>query len=306
MLQGYMMAKDRLWQMEFLTHVAAGRVSEIIGEKAVNFDIEQRKKGMLYAANNALELYQSDTIMKRLLDDYTAGVNAYIDQLSTTDLPIEYKLLNYYPEKWTTLKCILIQKLMANDLTGDVDDFKNTAFKKDFSFEIFKELFPTFPDSVDAIVPNASIDNILVTQQSNTNKPENSNISNPLNNPKKTTNKPNPIPTFIAPTDNDTVSFLDELKPDRRNGSNNWAVSPSKSEDSSAMLCNDPHLALRLPSIWYQVHLTCPNMNVYGVSLPGAPLVVIGYNQSIAWGVTNASRDVLDYYKMNTSWIVHG
>jgi penicillin amidase len=233
-----------------------------------------------------------------LLDDYTAGVNAYIDQLSTTDLPIEYKLLNYYPEKWTTLKCILIQKLMANDLTGDVDDFKNTAFKKDFSFEIFKELFPAFPDSVDAIVPNASIDNILVTQQSNTNKPENSNISNPLNNPKKTTNKPNPIPTFIAPTDNDTVSFLDELKPDRRNGSNNWAVSPSKSEDSSAMLCNDPHLALRLPSIWYQVHLTCPNMNVYGVSLPGAPLVVIGYNQSIAWGVTNASRDVLDYYKI--------
>lgn len=294
-LQGYIMAKDRLWQMEFLTHVAAGRVAEIIGNKGIEFDVKQRQKGMVYAAKNSLELYQNDTVVKRLLDDFAFGVNTYIDEMSASELPIEYKLLNYKPEKWTPLKSILIQKLMADDLTGDVDDFKNTAFKKDFSLDIFKELFSLFPDSVDAIVPYASAASAFNATTKESKIPT-------LYQPKQT-NTNAPRPAFIAPKptsldDNDTATFLNNYVPKRENGSNNWAIAPSKSEDSTALLANDPHLQLRLPSIWYQMHLTCPKFNVYGVSLPGSPLVVIGFNEHIAWGVTNASRDVLDYYKI--------
>ncbi|MEK7730162.1 MAG: penicillin acylase family protein, partial [candidate division KSB1 bacterium] len=79
---------------------------------------------------------------------------------------------------------------------------------------------------------------------------------------------------------------------------NNWAVSGSKTASGYPILCNDPHLALTLPSIWYEMQLVSPEVNVYGVTLPGTPAVIIGFNQSIAWGVTNAGSDVLDWFEI--------
>jgi penicillin G amidase len=81
-------------------------------------------------------------------------------------------------------------------------------------------------------------------------------------------------------------------------GSNNWAVHGSKTATGAPILCNDPHLTLSFPSIWYVVHLNAPGVNTLGASLPGAPNVIIGYNDSIAWGVTNAQRDLVDWYKI--------
>ena len=81
-------------------------------------------------------------------------------------------------------------------------------------------------------------------------------------------------------------------------GSNNWAISPNKSYSGNAILANDPHLGLNLPSIWFAIQLSSPNQNTYGVSLPGSPGVVIGFNEKIAWGMTNATRDVIDWYKI--------
>ncbi|MBU7029220.1 MAG: penicillin acylase family protein [Theionarchaea archaeon] len=79
-------------------------------------------------------------------------------------------------------------------------------------------------------------------------------------------------------------------------GSNNWTVAPEKSASERAMLCNDPHLSTTLPPIWYQAHLVSPTYNVAGVTFPGAPCVVIGRNQYIAWGLTNTGADVIDFY----------
>ncbi|MBU7041209.1 MAG: penicillin acylase family protein [Theionarchaea archaeon] len=79
-------------------------------------------------------------------------------------------------------------------------------------------------------------------------------------------------------------------------GSNNWAVSPQKSQSGRPMLCNDPHLSTTLPSLWYQVHMVSPSYNVAGVTLPGTPCVLIGRNQRIAWGLTNTGADVIDFY----------
>jgi penicillin G amidase len=91
---------------------------------------------------------------------------------------------------------------------------------------------------------------------------------------------------------------LNYPQPPAELGSNNWAVSGKKTKKGFPILCNDPHLGLRLPSLWYEIQLVTPTQNVYGVSLPGSPGVIIGFNQDVAWGVTNASRDVLDWYKI--------
>jgi penicillin amidase len=82
-------------------------------------------------------------------------------------------------------------------------------------------------------------------------------------------------------------------------GSNNWAVHPDKSASGAALLANDPHLPTNLPSWWLEMQLTGPGVNVYGVTLPGAPGIIIGFNEHIAWGVTNAGRDVKDWFKLD-------
>jgi penicillin amidase len=103
---------------------------------------------------------------------------------------------------------------------------------------------------------------------------------------------------FFGKSSKEPVLAEEKERPDPNNGSNNWVVAGSKTQSGAPILCNDPHLELSLPSIWYEMQLHGPNSNTYGVSLPGSPFVIIGFNDSIAWGVTNAQRDVKDYYRV--------
>ena len=93
--QGYITAKHRLWQMEFQTYASGGRLSEIIGEKALNYDRAQRRKGMVFGAENALEKMKEDPEILQFLEAYSQGVNSYINSLNVRDYPVEYKLLDY-------------------------------------------------------------------------------------------------------------------------------------------------------------------------------------------------------------------
>ncbi|MGB0368245.1 MAG: penicillin acylase family protein [Flavobacteriales bacterium] len=266
-LQGYLTAKDRLWQMEFQTHAAAGRLSEIVGEKALDFDLEQRRIGMGWAAEKAMTLIPEDSTSKEVLQAYAEGVNHYIASLQPHQLPVEYKLLNYKPEPWSEIKSSLLLKYMAKMLNGTERDRPNTEAYKLLGPEMFNRLFPdqNYLDApiVAGFAPDTSLvkteDEVAVATKGSWNKGE--------------------IQPHIV-------------------GSNNWAVSGSRTENGVAVLCNDPHLRLSLPSIWYEVQLHGPNVNCYGVSLPGAPGITIGFNDSISWGVTNAGRDVKDYYNM--------
>lgn len=264
-LQGYLTAKDRLWQMEFQTHAAAGRISEIVGDKAKEFDMEQRRIGMLWSAERALEFVEQDSLSRSILNAYTAGVNAFIDELQPRDLPVEYKLLDYKPERWTNLKSTLLLKYMAKMLTGTERDRPNAEALKLLGTDLFNELFPEQTKLNDPIVPSFSVDSSVQSE--------------PLHAwiPSSTWETPEIQPHFI--------------------GSNNWAVSAQRTAFGKTILCNDPHLKLSLPSIWYEIQLHGPSVNCYGVSLPGAPNVIIGFNKNIAWGVTNAGRDVQDYYQ---------
>jgi len=271
-IQGYLHAKFRLWQMEFQVYAASGRLSELIGRKALNYDREKRRLGMVYAAELEAKEMDKDPVTRVECNAYTAGVNAYIESLKESELPVEYKIINYKPEKWSNLKTALFLKQMTFDLDGDETDFERTNIKAVFGLEDYEKMFPVTQDSLDPIIPKGSIyppPSLTITQPK---------IADSLYFQRKDT-------TFIVPQ-----------KPKKDNGSNNWAVSGKKTKSGAPILCNDPHLGLNLPSLWYEMQISTPSFNVYGASLPGGPGVVIGFNDSCAFGLTNAGRDVMDYY----------
>src|SRR5690606_25362890 len=111
--QGYLHARFRLFQMDLQTRAAEGRASEVAGVAAINFDKEQRRLGMRYAAEKAVSVMESDPVSKACFSAYTAGVNAYIGSLSESQLPLEYKLLDFRPEPWSNLRTALLLKMMA-------------------------------------------------------------------------------------------------------------------------------------------------------------------------------------------------
>ena len=266
--QGYVTALHRLWQMEFQTHTAAGRLSEILGTQAINFDRLQRRKGTLYAAKNALQNLEADSVLWSLVQAYTAGVNAYIASLAYKDLPIEYKLLDYRPEPWTPLKIALLCIKMADQLNGYDESLGNTHALQCLGKEKFSFLYPEQVAGQAPVIPK--------------NTPWNF----------------HPIPIKTAPS---TIAAPIALQTNLAQtnpayGSNNWAVASKKTLSRAPYLANDPHLALHLPAIWYGVHLHSPTVNVAGVTIPGMPGVAIGFNEAIAWGVTNAAWTLRDWY----------
>ena len=275
--QGYIHARFRLWQMEFQTMVASGRVSEILGNdpKYINFDRETRRMGMVYGAENALKQIEANPITKSGCDAYTAGVNAYIHSLTCANLPVEYKLLDYKPEEWSNLKIALFLKQMSRTLAGFDNDLANTNLKPVFDFRDLMVLNPQVNDSLEPIVPKGTI-----------------------------FDPPGIVPVKPPSADSlyfgkkDSLNIAEVTKPDPDNGSNNWAVAGKKTKSGAPILCNDPHLELTFPSIWYEMQLTSPTVNVYGTSFPGSPNVIIGFNDSVAFGFTNAQRDVKDYYEI--------
>ena len=280
-VQGYLHAKFRLWQMEFQTHAAGGRLSEIMGEKAGTTDFLRidkffRRIGMVYGAEQSLKELEANETTKKELDSYTAGINSYISTLRSEYYPLEYKLLNYAPEPWTNMKTCLFLKYMSFDLAGSDNDFEMTNALSHFSAADIEKLYPITQDSLNPIVPKGTLFELASIKVI---KPSNADsllyVSNPM-------------------ADSSLV-----IKPNKNNGSNNWAVSGTKTKSGAPLLCNDPHLGLNLPSLWYEMQITTPTYSTYGVSFPGAPSVIIGFNDSIAWGVTNSGRDVKDYYEVH-------
>jgi penicillin amidase len=265
--QGYITASHRLWQMEIQTHSAAGRLSEILGPDLLERDRMSRRIGLPYAAEKAVESYNKEGDTYEAIMAYTAGVNAYIETLEPKDYPVEYKILGYAPEKWEPVKTALLLKYMSNVLTGTEDDFEHSNFVAKYGSEYFEDFYGYFWEVVDPIIPVGEgwwSDSSLIDADSILNMEA----------------------ALGLPTEDGDPMW----------GSNNWAIAPEKTANGNPILANDPHLNMTLPAIWFEVHLNAPGMNVYGVSLPGAPAVIIGFNDDVAWGVTNSSRDVKDWY----------
>jgi penicillin amidase len=268
--QGYITAKDRLWQMDFQTRFAAGRLSEVVGPKAIELDRYQRRMGMSFGAENMIEVVMKDPEVKAIMNAYSAGVNAYIHSLKPSEYPIEFKLLNYEPEDWKPLNSALLLKLMSATLAGGSNEFYMNNILQKYGPEITKNLFPDYPFREDPIIPVGT----------------------------KWGFEPVNIPQIPSIVENKTTLNINTKEKEEGIGSNNWALSGKKTASGYPLLSNDPHLDLTLPAIWYQIQLASTDVNACGVSIPGSPGIIIGFNKDVAWGVTNVGSDVLDWYNI--------
>jgi penicillin G amidase len=291
-VQGFIHAQNRLWEMDFITRAAGGRLSEVLGDRplrpgfsTLDVDKLQRRRGIIPGAEKTIKGWQAEPQTWASVQAYCAGVNAYINKIDPRDYPIEYKILGAKPEEWTPMRMSLMATYMAMDLALHENDVQatnaKTLFGGDFDF-IYPEYFP----EQQPIVPTGTNFGTPATPA----KGSMSAVSGEKSNPLSISTSPKSMIDF--PT------MHDELMPDEGNGSNNWVVGPSKTKNKNAILCGDPHLSLKLPSIWYEIQISTPDMNTYGVSLPGLPAVIIGFNDHIAWTQTNVGHDVADWYSM--------
>ncbi len=275
--QGYVTAAFRLWQMDFGSYAAAGRLSEIFGSKQyLEYDRNQRRLGILEAAKRSLDLILADPEANAALNAYTKGINAYIQQLNDRDIPFEYKLLDYAPEPWTNLKSVLIMKNMANRMTGYEEDLFLSKMMVALGSARFNKLFPEYVGKSNPVMNSRKPDDTVALQQCG-------------------------MPGYLNYEFLSKNSVIEKSAWNPRLGSNSWAVSGKKTKSGAPILANDPHLNLSLPNVWMEMQLTAPGMNVYGVTIPGTPAIIIGFNEHIAWGITNGADDVKDWYKLKIS-----
>ena len=269
--QGFLTAYDRLFQMDFVSRVASGRLAQILGERALTFDKFFRRLELSEAAEASLLEMQKDPSSWAAIQAYTQGVNAYIQELDPPDDPIEMKLLNYRPTPRTEKDVALLIKFMAFQLSFRNQELSLSRVRERLSAEEFSDLFP-FPKAiVEPIIPSGT-------------KWEFGPVSVPER-PQR------PWPSVAALPD-----FL--LSGNIQNGSNNWAVGAGRSKSGFPMLSNDIHLDYALPNLFYEMQLQTPEGSVYGATIPGAPGIVLGFNQDLAWAVTNGGSDVVDWYKI--------
>ncbi len=268
--QGYVTAKDRLWQMDVQVRKASGTLSEILGNATLQQDLYYRRIGLLESATESLTKTMQSPELRTALEAYADGVNAYIRSLSDDQLPLEFKLLDYRPSDWKPVNSILMIKLFAETLAGTSDDYAMTNTMAALGTKATRELFPDTPLTREFAVPEGTKWDFI-----------------PDSTPKRMLAVHTP------------VGNITPFRPHVEGiGSNCWVVSGSRTATGHPILANDPHLTLTYPSIWYQLQLSTEGQNVYGVSIPGIPCIVIGFNKQIGWGLTNVDADVLDWYSV--------
>ncbi len=279
MAQGYLHAQERLWQMDLNRRYLSGRVAETFGKNSVpwkDFSVRFRDKntvdldhfmrlmGIRRTALECLKILPADQI--DLLIAYCGGVNRYIET-HLKRLPFEFRMLRYQPEPWQPEDCIAIVK----------------GFSLLLSTSLFTRLTLT-----------------AVTEQLK-NQPAKMHSLYPCRQE----------PCITRSVAGETKQFLSFLNGTFQpggwaaggQGSNNWVIAPWRSSTGSSILCNDPHLRMTLPSVWYLMHLKAasetganPAFDVCGASIPGSPYVYVGHNRRIAWGITAALCDDADLY----------
>ena len=298
--QGYAMAQDRLWQMDLLRRVARGQLSEILGPVTVEVDKEFRVLDFGRAARRDYE--QMDSEGRKILDAYARGVNQFIDQHGSK-LPMEFTLLRYQPTPWNPTDTLAIAGYMYRTLADTRrSELDRAIIKEKVSPEIAKDLFNE-ASSLDHYVvgdPNRESSLHDESQANSDDDDDEMDYDDVIKAEKNSPLMPGAAaaPDLASLLAMNVKNWVEESQGDIRHslGSNNWVVSGAHTATGKPLLANDTHLELSIPPIWYEIHLTAPGWNVKGFTLPGAPLVVIGHNDKLAWGFTNNGADVQDLY----------
>ena len=279
--QGYVTAGDRLWQMDLFRRTARGELSEIFGKAALEEDKRRRNYGFAQVAEASAA--QAEPRSRAVMEAYAAGVNAYIDSLDDKSLPPEFQLLGYRPRHWTPADSAAVGKNFAEALS--------TTWTLDITRAAFVGLPP---DKAAALFPEVSPLDVLVVgsdRQSTTPAKRTSALPR-LTDSKELLNELASVQKTVERTRARIGLNAEDLA-----ASNNWVVSGKRTASGKPLLANDPHLPASAPSIWYMIHLSAPGLRVAGVTAAGAPGVIIGHNERIAWGLTNLGPDVQDVYR---------
>ncbi len=301
---GYLHARDRLFQMTMQKYLAAGRISEIVGGRAISSDKYYRAIGLARSAELTyqafLEMAENDpdvAYVMENIDAYVTGINTFLDSMSSRETPLELKILGFIPEAWEPVDIFAWSKMMSWGLSGGFrrDIMRYTLREALDNETMLENLYPDVMPYAVPIVPEQY--NLSITEYPD----------GPAGWPAPAASEPDsraaePDVMQLATTELEALLAYDSQVinpfPDVSViGSNSWAVDGSKSATGYPILANDPHLQLQLPSLWYEVHLVVPGeMNVQGGSLAGTPAVLIGHTEHISWGMTNVGADVLDLF----------
>lgn len=279
---GYVVARDRLFQLELQTRATAGTLSELVGPDALPTDRQQRRLGLAWSAERDLAALEDTVEVRGPLGAYAQGVNAWIDRLARRDLPLEYRLLGAWPQRWKPVHSLYLTKRMGYTLAYSTHEQRRDLVEALVGRAAADALFPIHSPIQEPIVPLEGAPELDSTP-----------VPPPL------TLDSAAARLALAARGAPASRALPQPDPGWRSaaGSNNWAVAPARSASGHALLAGDPHLTLTLPSIWYEAHLVVPDtLDVYGVTLPGAPGIVIGFTRRVAWSFSNTEADVLDYY----------
>ncbi len=274
---GYVHAQDRMWQMDMFRRMSQGRLAEILGESMLEQDVFCRTLGFARAAEKCLAAMDDEALPFRSLTAYCRGVNARVEKVLPDDLPDYFKMLGYRMERWDPIDTVAFLRYVAWILCGSFDDLWLLTVADKLGADGIDELFPHDRPYETPIVPDK---------------------------------KPSRPRLFHSEVPEDVQGLIDAARDilDRARrtgfwqaanggaGSNNWAVDGTKSATGRPILCNDPHLAFSLPSMWYLAHLVAGDLNVAGGTFPGVPGILVGRNEDIAWGLTNTQADVVDYF----------
>jgi penicillin amidase len=308
--QGYAHAQERLWQMEVWRHIGSGRLSELFGESQLETDRFIRALDWRGAAQHDLEAMRPETVAA--LQAYADGVNAFIeDEAGELGLPFVFMGLRagfggglggYTPEPWTPLDTAQWQKVQSWNLGGNYasEVFRVLADARLGDPTRTNELLPPYPDSAPVIAPTSSLDSDLTAVSAA--RPSDGTRSVGTLTPGETRaltalGRLGERVSQIAGLD-----MASGLASKKGIGSNNWVIGPDRSATGAALLANDPHLGIGMPSVWIMNGLHCRTVSdecpwdVAGVSFPGAPAVILGHNARIAWGATNVDPDVQDLF----------
>ncbi len=286
--QGYVHAQDRFWQMDTWRHIGSGELSEMFGESQLETDTFLRTLGWRQIAEQEYEL--NDNHSKEVLNAYSKGVNAYLEDHQGNTLSLEYAILklltpDYKVKPWEPVHTLTWGKAMAWDLRANMsEEIERAILLKSLGSERVEELYPPYPTDHPVIVgqqDGGSVPRFVSKDR-----------------------EPMDLPQELLASIEYKNKLLDPilgLNHDGK-GSNSWAISGELTETGSPLLANDPHLSSQMPSIWYQVDLECrPKTiecpySVTGFSFAGVPGVIIGHNEDIAWGFTNVGPDVMDLF----------
>lgn len=317
--QGYATASDRLWQMDLLRRTARGELAEIFGRPALEEDKRRRVYG--FAALSETLVSRTSAATRAALEDYARGVNAYMASRGGADAPLppEFQLIGYRPRPWRPADSLVIGKIFAETLS--------TTWPTDISRALLADLPPArraqlLPESSPLDVLVVGSDDVKPPSPAKHRKQPAAKTRGAITRPAKSRaasthaattraakSRAASLPSFgererdelLAEVERVTALSKSSLERvglymENRAVSNNWVASGKRTATGKPLLANDPHLPASAPSIWHMAHLSAPGLHVAGVTAPGAPGIIIGHNEHVAWGMTNLDPDVQDLY----------